>query len=131
MCMLYPTTTILPEDRDVDGMYPIEPGCLHIFPFTAPYFGKQTITLKHAYPNSQDWSIGVSCVDSLDMPVIIKGVDINEFNIDRSDTVLEIWGGTEDPTAISVDPTRTYYLRVLNMQNRPNGYQLTFSYPVT
>lgn len=125
--MLYPTTTIQPEDRDVDGMYPIASGSMHVFPFRVPYLGKLTLTMKHAFPNSQDWSISVTCLDRLDQPVVFY-TTMYEFNLDRAEVVIELQAqGAGFEGLPEFDPTYDYYLTVLNMQNRPNGYQLTFS----
>lgn len=125
--MLYPTTTFQPEDRDADGMYPIDPGHMHIFPFRVPYLGKLTLTMKHAFPNSQDWSISVTCLDRLDQPVKFRG-DMFEFNLDRGELVIELQAqGAGFEGLPEFDPSYDYYLNILNMQSRINGYQLTFS----
>jgi hypothetical protein len=126
--MLYPTTTIQPAERDQDGMYPINACSEHLFPFTVPYMGKQTITLKHNYPRAQDWSISVSFLNQRFEPVTVVGEATFEFNLDRSTQTLDLWGeGSGVEGAVELDPTKTYYVKVLNMQNQPNGYLLTFS----
>ncbi len=128
--MIYPTTTIAVEDRDQDGMYPIDPGNLHIFPFQVPYAGAQTITLQHAMPNSQDWSVSVSVVvGANDTPVALSAPNNNEFNLDRTAIDLVLWAEGAGPEgSIQLDPSKQYYLKVLNLQSKPNGYIASFSF---
>jgi hypothetical protein len=130
--MLYPTTTIDPLDRDPDGMYPIAAGCQYAFPFQVPVVGTLEIGLRHNFPNSQDWSISVSCADELDTPVSLTSNGVSEFNLDRSEVFLTLYPlGTAPEGGVEFDPARTYYLYVLNMQSRPNGFLLTFNVKIS
>lgn len=126
--MLYPTITYESADRDQDGLYPIDPNNLHLFPFNVPYMGLQRITLQHNFPNSEDWSISAAFVNDRDEPVSVFGAGIFEMKLDRGQQTIDLWGEGGGPDgALEVDPTQNYVLKVFNMQNKANGYLLTFS----
>ena len=126
--MLYPTTTFQPADRDLDGLYPIDPNNLQLFPFTVPYLGLQQITLQHNFPNSEDWSISVTFTNDRDEPIDVFGNGMFEAKLDRGQQIIQLWGEGGGPEgAIELDPTQNYILKVFNMQNKANGYLLTFS----
>lgn len=129
--MLYPTTVFAEEDRDPDGLYQIGSGHQHIFPFTVPFMGRQTILMKHALVNSQDFSISVWFSEAPGDKVIFSMDDSWDiFTLSRGERSFDIWSHGDAPTPESkqLDPGKTYYVNLHNLQNRPNGYQLTFSF---
>lgn len=128
--MLYPTVTFKPEDRDQDGLYAIPPGTIHIFPFEVPFMGQQLITMRHYMPGSQDWSITAWFTKKpLDGTLFPNLDNWDDFRLATVDREYPIWAaGSDAESEVYLEPGHTYYLNLRNLQNRPNGYFLNFSF---
>lgn len=127
--MLYPTFTFEPADRDQDGYYMIGASHLHVFPFTVPFLGLQQIKIAHVMPGSQDWSIDYYVSDQPNGPAFFTEENATGHNrVSRMESTLNIWSsGADEGEQNYVDPSKTYYLMVRNLQNQNNGYKLLFS----
>lgn len=128
--MLYPTITFEPNDRDPDGMYAIPSGTVHVFPFQVPVMGQQLITMRHHFPSAQDWSISAWFTKKpLDGTLFPNLDNWDDFRMSTDDREYPIWAeGSPEESEVYLPPLTTYYLNVKNLQNRDNGYILTFSF---
>jgi hypothetical protein len=83
-------------------------GCQYAFPFQVPLVGTLEIGLRHNFPNTQDWSISVSCKDELGYSSITLRVNgVSEFNLDRSEVFLTLYPlGTAPEGGVELDPCK-------------------------
>lgn len=134
MNYLYPTTFFEPVDRDQDGLYRIESGNVHIFPFQIPFMGEQVITMEQMMPGSQDWSINVWFTYQPYDGTIFRNIDNwDDFRMSPVSTTFSVWDEGVEPSLIqdgsqTLAPGVTYYLNIRNLQNQTNGYRLLFSF---
>lgn len=115
------------EDRDQDGMYMLNSGCTHVFPFRVALMGKTSLMFNHTMIGTQDHSVKAWFSRSpLDNTVFPDNVGF--FGIDRAEQVYEISDDLSvDPGILVYPSSEILYINVKNMQNSMNGYTLTFT----
>ncbi len=124
----YPVWKRIPTDH-----YPLQIGYTHVFEFRIKPLSFTELAFAMVGEEGQDFSIEMSISEKpLNDFLFTKYTSFNFIHLSRPVQTVQIWDqlmvSPYDKKRLNLSADKSYFINLKNLQNKPNGYILRFSY---